>query len=71
MTVLTLSALRLPLSAVSVREDPPKTDWPLMGDVTGVRAGVPDALIAWRRARAEAAPRPCDPDMLRNDQNSL
>jgi len=36
----------------------PKPDWPLMGDVATVRAGVPEALIFWRRARGESRPEP-------------
>lgn len=42
------------------RPSAPKTDWPLMGDVVTVRAGVPEALILWRRARGESLP---DPDL--------
>ena len=39
----------------------PKNDWPLMGDVATCRAGVPEALIQWRKARGEDAPEPNDP----------
>lgn len=34
----------------------PKADWPLMCDVATCRAGVPEALILWRRARGEDPP---------------
>ncbi len=34
----------------------PKPDWPLMGDIATCRAGVPETLIYWRRARGEDPP---------------
>jgi hypothetical protein len=45
-------------AGAAARRPPPKEDWPLMGDVATVRAGVPEALILWRRARGEALPEP-------------
>lgn len=38
--------------------EPSDSYWPLMGDVATVRAGVPEALIQWRKARGEAPPEP-------------
>ncbi len=38
--------------------EPPASDWALMADVSSFRAGVPEALIHWRRARGEALPEP-------------
>ena len=32
--------------------------WALMSDVGSARAGVPEALIEWRRLRCEAPPKP-------------
>ena len=37
---------------------PAKTSWPLMCDVHGCRAGVPEHLIQWRRAAGEDDPDP-------------
>ena len=34
-------------------ELPPKTSWPLMGDINSHRAGIPEHLIEWRRAKGE------------------
>lgn len=45
----------------TIPDQPPKTDWPLMGDVACFRAGVPEALIRWRAARGEQLPDPSDP----------
>ncbi|MEM7753120.1 MAG: hypothetical protein AAF230_06885 [Pseudomonadota bacterium] len=64
MTTLNLSAWVLPTPATPTREAPPKPDWPLMSDVSMIRAGVPEALIQWRRARGETPPQPSDPDLL-------
>ena len=44
--------------AVSRSRDTPKADWPLMSDVGSFRAGVPEALIHWRRAKGEPPPKP-------------
>ena len=43
---------------------PPKADWPLMSDTNTFRAGVPEALILWRRASDEHDPQPSDPDLF-------
>ncbi|MEM7717740.1 MAG: hypothetical protein AAF222_00925 [Pseudomonadota bacterium] len=64
MSILTLSTWLPPVETTAPTEGPPKPDWPLMGDVASFRAGVPEALIHWRRAKGEAVPRPCDPDLL-------
>lgn len=39
-------------------EPPHDTGWAMMSDVGSSRAGVPEALIQWRRARGEAQPAP-------------
>ena len=42
-------------------ESPPPrraAGWPLMGDITGHRGGVPEHLIQWRRAEGEHDPAP-------------
>ncbi len=36
----------------------PQPYWPLMGDITGSRGGVPEILIQWRRAQGEEDPTP-------------
>ena len=57
--MLTIFAPLLP--EVRVRPLPPpraKTDWPLMCDVATCRAGVPEALIQWRKAKGEKPPEP-------------
>lgn len=36
----------------------PKADWPLMGDIVSARAGIPDHLIHWQRAKGEDDPSP-------------
>lgn len=43
-----------------VRPWTPPSDlgWAMMSDVGSCRAGVPDALIQWRRARGETPPEP-------------
>lgn len=41
--------------------DMPRCDWPLIGDVQTVRAGVPEAWLLWRRIRGETDPLPSDP----------
>ncbi|MEO0917303.1 MAG: hypothetical protein AAFY31_10030 [Pseudomonadota bacterium] len=64
MSMLTLSGWLQPLDTTTPPDAPSKPDWPLMGDVASFRAGVPEALIHWRRARGERAPSPCDPDLL-------
>lgn len=57
MTALTAKSLALPREDEAKRL-PPKPTWPLMGDVASFRAGVPEALIQWRRARGEDDPAP-------------
>ena len=37
---------------------PPKPTWVLMGDVASFRAGVPEHLIQWNRAKGEKDPDP-------------
>ncbi|MEM6387888.1 MAG: hypothetical protein AAF718_16805 [Pseudomonadota bacterium] len=67
MTIAALSHWVWPSAKATVtREAPPKADWPLMCDVGMVRAGVPEALILWRKARGETAPLPSDPDLRQN-----
>ncbi|MEO1538002.1 MAG: hypothetical protein AAFR73_09750 [Pseudomonadota bacterium] len=63
MSVLSLSRWVLPTDTTAPESGPPKPDWPLMCDVATVRAGVPEALIHWRRARGETPPLPSDPDL--------
>ncbi|MCV6592914.1 MAG: hypothetical protein OIF48_08190 [Silicimonas sp.] len=53
-----LSPLPLPTSLSEKKPPVPKPDWPLMGDVATCRAGVPEALILWRKARGETPPQP-------------
>ena len=57
MTALTAQSLPLPAEREAERQ-PPKPTWPLMGDVASFRAGVPEALIQWRRAQGEDDPAP-------------
>ena len=64
MTDLTASLSGFVTTDAAPRPNRPKQDWPLMSDVASFRAGVPEALIAWRRARGEDAPLPSDPDCL-------
>lgn len=66
MNILTLARWTWPADAVSAPTAPPKPDWPLMCDVATVRAGVPEALIHWRRAEGASAPHPNDPDLRQN-----
>jgi len=64
MSILTLSSWAWPAEPTTSRPQPAKLDWPLMGDVSTIRAGVPEALVQWRRARGETPPAPSDPDLL-------
>ncbi|MGR3512822.1 MAG: hypothetical protein ACU0GG_08665 [Paracoccaceae bacterium] len=63
MSILTLSRRSWPSDTPATPTPVEKPDWPLMGDVTTIRAGVPEALIQWRRVRGETAPLPSDPDL--------
>ncbi len=71
MAVFTASLTTGLLRTETRQDEAPKDDWPLMGDVASFRAGVPEAVIRWRAARGEDAPRPCEPEFLRRAQNSL
>ena len=57
MTTLALDTLGL-LAKDRKAPPRPKADWPLMGDVATIRAGVPETLIHWRKARGETPPKP-------------
>ncbi len=70
MTSLTAFVWPIGRPDATTAEAPPKLDWPLMSDVSTIRAGVPEVLVLWRRARGEPAPRPSDPDLV-GHQNSL
>ena len=51
----------LDLTGDETAPTPPKprsAGWPLMSDVATHRAGVPELLIQWRRARGEDDPDP-------------
>ncbi|MEL7149826.1 MAG: hypothetical protein AAGK71_03785 [Pseudomonadota bacterium] len=63
MSILTLSSWSWPTETTAPKPQPAKPDWPLMCDVATVRAGVPEALVHWRRARGETPPMPSDPDL--------
>ena len=65
MTTLAALTSDFVASETAPLPDRPKQDWPLMCDLGSFRAGVPDALIAWRKARGEALPLPSDPDFLK------
>ena len=58
MTGLALSTWISRTRDEPARPAAPKDDWPLMGDLVTCRAGVPEALINWRKARGEALPVP-------------
>ena len=60
MLAMTAMSLRWPDRDKTRKPAPPKADWPLMCDVATLRAGVPEALIHWRKAEGKSPPQPAD-----------
>lgn len=58
MTTLTIGPQWLPAETKTQPSKPPKTHWPLMGDLVTFRADVPEALIHWRRDEGKPLPQP-------------
>ena len=59
MDTLRPTAAGLPEEDTAAAPPKPRSQgWPLMSDIAAHRAGVPELLIHWRRARGEDDPDP-------------